>query len=318
MEYSDDFLKQISSDLGLNVPFVKGQAIPVNNCWHFTTMGSAVDAMFYDDADFAAGMNRLYVLWETYDVAILAFALMDTHIHLVLYGEFETCNKFVHEYVRRTSMYISKRHNERKKLEYVPIHFQHIDTDVYLKTAICYTLKNAPVGGMRFTASDNPWSSGSLMFRSKGYWCSPNWEFDNTLLGLSRQDRMELVKSHADNLKDVPLIDGIIFPGVYVAVEIAEALFRSPKGFNYYMCKSKESDMESIGESISYLSLPMWELRQHKNEICMEMFGTKDNRKLPTDKRVLLARVLRSRYNCSRKQIARLCGLIYDEVKDIL
>ena len=46
MKLDRKLLAQIESDLGLNVPFVKGQKIKVKNCWHFSTDGNAVDAMF--------------------------------------------------------------------------------------------------------------------------------------------------------------------------------------------------------------------------------------------------------------------------------
>ncbi len=43
MKMDHELLRQIRSDLGLNFPFIKGQSIPVKNCWHFSTDGNAVD-----------------------------------------------------------------------------------------------------------------------------------------------------------------------------------------------------------------------------------------------------------------------------------
>ena len=158
------------ADLGLDRPFVKGQAYPIRNCWHFCTDGNALDAIFTDDKDFIAGMNRIYVTVRGYRVVILAFTLMDTHVHFVLYGEFDECNRFMHDYIRRTSWDISKRHKDIHKFRDVPIHHQAVDTDHYLKTVICYTVRNAPVGGLPYTALDYPWSSGPLYFRRPGHW----------------------------------------------------------------------------------------------------------------------------------------------------
>ena len=90
--------KQIESDLGLNRPFVKGQDIPVKNCWHFSTDGNAVDEIFYCETDFVDGMNRIWIVSRKYNVIILAFSLMDTHVHFVLYGTLEECRRFMHEY----------------------------------------------------------------------------------------------------------------------------------------------------------------------------------------------------------------------------
>ena len=75
--------------------------------------------------------------------------------------------------------------------------------------------------------------------------------------------------------------------------------------------------MDARGGSISLLSIPMQEMRQHKNEVCQELFGKRSIKSLTTEQRLRLARTLRSRFNSSIKQIVRLCGLVYDEVKDL-
>ena len=72
-------------------------------------------------------------------------------------------------------MYIQSKYGERNKLDSIKISHQVIDTDRYLKTVICYTLKNAPAGGLPYNALDYPWSSGPLYFRASGNWASPRW-----------------------------------------------------------------------------------------------------------------------------------------------
>lgn len=294
MENNDRLLYAIEADLGLNVPFVKGQVITVNNCWHFSTEGTNVDCMFFDEQDFLEGMNRVAALKHLFDVRILAFSLMDTHVHFILYGDFDQCNAFMHEYVRKTSWSISRRHKDRHKLQSVPINHQVIDTDSYLKTAICYVIKNAPVGGIPFSAYDYPWSSGPLYFRAAGYWSSPKW--------------IEEKGSDGE----------MVFPGRYVDYRLVERIFKTHRSFNYFMCVSKEKDVEERGGIISHLSLPLQELRQRKGEVCQELFGEGSIRHLNTSQRLQLARTLKARYNSSPKQISRVCGLIYDEVKELL
>ena len=322
MEISQELLRQIVSDLGLDVPFVKGRKIEVKNCWHFSTDGNAVDVMFYNPGDFIDGMNRVYVTVQGYKVIILAFSLMDTHIHFVLYGDFDECNRFMHDYVRRTSRYIAIKHGDNNKLDGVPIRHQTVDTDFYLKVVICYTIKNAPAGGIPYNALDYPWSSGPLYFRRAGDWSSPAWLNEslddlsqNRLEGVRRQHKV--LKSHSTPTEESVRMTGpIVFPGLYVAYEVVEMIYKTCKSFNYFFCITKEEDVDARGGTISHLSIPMQEMRQHKNETCMKLFGTKSVKSLSTDQRVHLARVLRARFNSSKKQIIRLCGLVYDEVKD--
>ena len=321
MKLNRKLLAQIESDLGLNVPFVRGQKIRIRNCWHFSTDGNAVDAMFENDEDFIAGMNRVFVVVQGYKVVILAFSLMDTHVHFILYGTFEECNRFMHEYVRLTSWYISFKHHESNKLDGVPIRHQPVEDDAYLKIVICYTVKNAPVGGIMFNALDYPWSSGPLYFKRTGYWSSPRWmdgvERDQSM---GFEQRKDILRTNNESITHsvVPMIGPIVFPGEYVASEVVERIFKTCKSFNYFLCITREEDVDSRGGSISLLSIPMQEMRQHKNEVCQELFGKKSIKSLSTEQRLRLARTLRRRYNSSIKQIARLCGLVYDEVKDLI
>lgn len=319
MKIDQKLLAQIEADLGLLVPFVKGRQIKIKNCWHFSTDGNAVDAMFEDDDDFIAGMNRIFMVIQDYNVVILAFSLMDTHVHFILYGTFEACNRFMHEYVRRTSWYISVTHHESNKLDGVPINYQAVDTDSYLKTVICYTVKNAPAGGIMFNALDYPWSSGPLYFKRPGYWSSPRWMDETKEAGpMGVVDHRKALRTRKDELaRSAPrMIGPLVFPGEYVAYEVVERIFKTCKSFNYFLSITKEEDVDARGGSISLLSIPMQEMRQHKNEVCRELFGTPSVRQLSMQQRLRLARTLRSRYNSSIKQIARLSGLVYDEVKD--
>lgn len=321
MKLDQKLLAQIESDLGLNVPFVKGRKITIKNCWHFSTDGNAVDAMFYNEEDFIAGMNRVFIVVQGYCVVILAFSLMDTHVHFILYGTFEECNRFMHEYVRRTSWYIAVTHKENHKLDGVPIHYQAVDTDTYLKIVLCYTVKNAPAGGIMFNALDYPWSSGPLYFKKKGLWSSPQWvEGTSSLSQLGAlQRRLTLRTRELDGVDvDVRMVGQLVFPGEYVAYEIVERIFKTCKSFNYFLCITREEDVDARGGTLSHLTIPMQEMRQHKSELCREMFGTAHVKGLNTQQRLRLARALRRQYNSSVKQIARLCGLVYDEVKDMI
>ena len=361
MKINDVLLRQMVSDLSLDKPFVKGKNLPIRNCWHFCTDGNAVDRLFDDDQDFRDGMNRVFIVRRDFSVIILAFCLMDTHVHFILYGAFEECNKFMHKFVQLTSRHIWFRHAERKKLWRLPISHQFIDNDFYLKVAICYVIKNAPVAGLPFNALDYPWSGNPLYFRRMGYWNSflaPGTRIGATdgpdvmhgatavlqrapevvtagkeaVLGrlagtavigeflkeMSQRKVKALLKTKTEITEDVLVIDGIVYPGEYVAWEIVERIFKTHKSFNRFMCISKEEDVENRGGSISRLSIPIQEMRQYRNEICKELYGVESIRTLSAKERLKLAKVIRSRYNSSLKQIARVCGLLYEEVKDMI
>jgi len=346
MKIEEKLLRRVISDLGINIRFERGKSIPVKNCWHFSTDGNSVDTIFYDEADFKLAMNRIFVLSKLFHVVILAFCLMDNHIHFLLWGEYDECNRFFHELVRRTSISIAARHTEKHKLRKIRISHQVVNDDSYLKTVICYIIKNPPVAGIPSCSYDYPWSSGSLYFRKTGYWTTPVWQFDNeysdirSLSARQMKDAFGHFSSFSQSCctgidtgtsdnesgcgypfdKGIKFLKeyGIVFPGEYVAYEIVESIFKTQKSFLFFMCKTKDSDVESVGSFLSNLTVPDSELRQYRDELCVEMFGETSIRRLDVSQRLRLARALKARYRSSPKQIARLSGLKYEEVSSML
>ena len=303
-------MKNVFSDLAIGLPFVKGQNLPVRNCWHFSTDGTVQDVLFRDDVDFVQALNRIYLVVKKYHVIILAFCLMDNHVHFILYGDFDDCNRFMHEFIRQTAMAIARRHSINNCLQDLPIHHQCITDDAYLKTAICYVIKNPSAAGLPWQTQDYPWSSGPLYFRAFQSWTAPGWkDRARTLSGMSKQEKAKVFHTR-ESLPDLlAVIDNMILPSNYVPVELVEKIFRSHRSFHYFLSRTKEEDIESRGGAISRLSLPDVEMRQHKREIMMELFRKASSRDLDTTQRLRLAKELYRRYNCSIKQISRLVGL---------
>ena len=309
----------IAEDLGLSNPFIKGQLIQVKNCWHFYTSGDSVEMLYHDTGEFRDGMNRILSVVLGYEVAILAFVLMDTHLHFVLYGSYDACNRFIREYLRRTSIYLSSIYPARKSLKKIIVNHQTINDDRYLKSAICYVLKNPVAAGLHYNVWDYPWSSASLYFPSADSWTSPRWTLGIDNNKLNNNELRALTKSRVKiDMIDICVVNGVILPKQYVAVDIVERLFRSHKAYNYFLNSTKDIDIESRGGIISYLSVPLREMRNNRTILLQELFGASDLRRLDMGQRIELARCMKSRYNCSPKQIAKLCGLVYNEVKDIL
>ena len=241
MKIENGLMRQIALDLGLDVRRPKGQTFPVNNCWHFYTEGDSVEALFFDDDDFKFGMNLIYLLIQSYNVVPLSFSLMDTHFHFVLYGEFDRCNDMMHDYIKRLSMYHNRKFSAIKKLKEIPLRYQIIDNDWYLKNAICYVVKNATAAGLNFISFDHPWSSGALYFRSFNYWTAPSWEERKQGISLEGRAFREFFKARGQDIKEIKnvhIIGDLIFPGEYVACNIVERLFITPKSFYYFLGKS--------------------------------------------------------------------------------
>ena len=309
---------EIKSDLGLDCNAAKGQLVPIKNCWHFYSSGDSVEVMFHNEDDFRTGMNRIYLVAENYAILTLAFVLMNTHFHFILYGDFDSCNRFVHEFVRRTSIYLSKHYSTRKTLKNIQVSHQAIEDDRYLKTAICYVIKNPYNAGLPYNAWDYPWSSGALYFRHPDIWTTPRWMLGPDDLLISRISKKRQLLSHNVTNTEVPMIDGLIDPRLYVSVDMVEKIFRTHRAYNYFLFISKVSDVDERDGIVSHLTIPITELREIRKMVSTELFGSDNLRNLDMGQRIRLAKVLKSRFNSSVKQIAKSCGLVYDEVKSLL
>lgn len=314
-------LPQARIDLGMDIPFIKGMDKPVKRCWHFCTDGKNVDYIFSNDPECIAGMNRIYVCSRNFEVIILAFCLMDTHIHFILYGEFDQCLAFVRNYIQRTSVFIKNQRNETHSLMSLPITSQCITNDRYLKTAICYVLKNPISAGLPYNWFDYPWSSWALYFRKSGLWTSPTW-CNNTVLSDSKEMSVLEVRTlfHskdaiADNFK---LIGDLVFPGEYTCVNLVEELFHTPKSFSYFMRAGKDSDIEALEGIASKMSIPLRELRQQRDAMIQQLFPGNSLRDLDVKRRLILAKALHRRLYSSVKDICRSCGLVYSEAKGLI
>ena len=70
--------------------------------YHLFSDGFRTDVLFEDKLAFIAGMNIVALCFFRCNVSILAFCLMDNHVHFILYGTKEDClkfrDKFIHKY----------------------------------------------------------------------------------------------------------------------------------------------------------------------------------------------------------------------------
>ena len=215
---------------------------------------------------------------------------------------------------------MSRKHANRQGASSIPVSSQAIYDEDYLINAICYDLRNPPVNGLRYSYFDYPWSSGPLYFRSSSAWSAPIWK--SCIEGLPQaamycfkirkasdlgaRERRRLLGSSQDIPGEWLLFDGIILPSCYVPVEVVEALFRSHRAYNYFIGRSREKDMEEMMGTWSSLGLQDTEMRQHRDEETVSLFGTRKIRSLNIGQRIEVAKILRRKYMTSVKQIARV------------
>ena len=140
MKTEKNLYASLRLDLSIGATFIKGFNRPVRNCWHFSSDGNFAFAIFESESDFKAAMNRLALLTLRYKVIILAFCLMDNHIHLILYGSKAECEAFAKEFLNLTAHYNSVRHHSGEGTSSIPVSHQAIEDEEYYR-ANCETIK---------------------------------------------------------------------------------------------------------------------------------------------------------------------------------
>lgn len=285
--------------------------------YHLFSDGFRTDVLFQDNISFVAGMNIIALSYLCSKVKILAFVLMDNHVHFILYGRAEDCIHFKDKFIHKFAMWYCN-HNKGRCINALEFDIKELTDERYLLNSIAYVLRNGIAAGFAYCPDDYRWSSAGLYFRSPEMLDSITSKYVS-VSELSVRERRRLMHSHTDiplNWKIVP--EGFIWPGSYVDYELVEKLYRTPKCFTFFMGQSKEEDInKSLGMDCN-VTIPDMELRAKAIELSMAMFKTTYLRKLTVPERLTLAKELRRVYKCSAKQIARIVHLDQMYVKEFV
>ena len=97
--------------------------------FHICTDGRKLPWMFQDDDDFIAGINRIGLCYLKTGVIIIAYVLMDNHVHFVLYGTMLQCKSFINTYKRLTGIWILNKQGIGDYLRLLPTEIIRIENE---------------------------------------------------------------------------------------------------------------------------------------------------------------------------------------------
>ena len=246
--------------------------------YHLFSDGFRTDVLFEDKPAFVAAMNIIAICCFRCKVTILAFCLMDNHVHFILYGTLEECGKFRDKFLQRYGIWHSNRYSS-KVLE-----------------TIAYVLRNSIAAGYGYCVYDYPWSSGGLYFRHPDIMeaITAGWESISDLSLREQFRRFQTQKRLPAEWKVTP--DGYLWPGNYVDFTLVQKLFKTPKSFTFFMGQGKEEEINrSLGIEAA-AELPEIELRENATALCLKLFKTSNMRRLDITKRLVLGKELRKIY----------------------
>lgn len=277
--------------------------------YHVCTDGNAIAWMFQDDEDFIAGVNRVGLCVLMTCVEVVAFILMDNHVHFVLYGTAVKCKAFINMYKRLTGRWISNKYGLSDYLRLLPAEMIRIADEEALMNTIAYIDRNSIVAGYKFMPCEYPWGSARYMFRDKS---------DATVNDVvcARIGSMPIVQQRAvlRTRISVPgdwLVcqNGMILPGSFMDLGHVERIFKTPARYSYFLAKKLEGTVEMQMNESRRTFMTDKDLREVTKKLSRMMYGEDDVRSLDVKSRMAVARKLRYDYASTVKQISRMLYL---------
>ena len=282
------------------------------NFWQVTTNHFCTKILFRSNDDFKVAMNYVAVVKHVTGVNILAFILMSNHVHFVLEcGTREEALDFINRFKGIYSRYLLRKYGfsefiRRNKVDIKPL---WLDDDSLLNS-IAYILMNSVGARLCVYATDYPWGSAPVYFRTgsvKG----------RSVGTMSERARERALRSCVPLPPEWTLLDeGYVDPLNYVAVGFVEKLYRTPTRLKYYFDKSSKANsrLEPWDSAPSFSDQTV---AAGVVDLKRTMFQKRENDTLSSEQNRELAKQIRRRFGTDVNQLCRVTGLSYEAAVEI-
>ena len=282
--------------------------------WLVTTNHLEDGLWFRDDEDFRVGMNHVAIGARRGVVLVLAFILMSNHLHFVFYGTKKEVEAFMNALKQRYSMYLSKKYGERDFLRRNHVDFKLIPADdEALEWAIAYVQMNCVAANICSHPSQYPWGTGNVFFNASK-------PAGRRIGGMSGRERKRLLHTSSTDLPEDWIVsdDGYILPVNYVAIRQVESCYRHAKRMNYFLHNSfkarrrmdtADDKLPSFRDQTILAALP---------DLCQSLYGKTAFGVLTPAEQIDFVRQVRFRFSANVNQVARVCGLSYEQAAKLM
>ena len=280
--------------------------------WFVTTDHLTKKIWFRDEEDFKMGMNLVAVLAVALDVDVLSFILMSNHVHFVLCCSEAKAHQFIKEFKKRHSQYMNKKYGVKELLRRVHVQVDPVSgADESLEWVIAYTNMNSVAAGICLAPTGYPWGTGDTFFKAK--------PAKGRRIG-TYSDRARVALLHSTQPMPPHLLvgdDGYILPDSYVDVDRVQNLYHTPKRMNYFLVNSSKAKRrldakDNAPNFRDQVILPAI------GDLCQSLFQKSSLEALTQDELAELLKQLRYRFSSHANQLARVTGIPYQKVVDLL
>ena len=293
--------------------------------FHVCAKGADSRNFIICEADYYAAFNLIGVCAANIpQVVVVSFSVEDSHPHFLLWGTKEDCARFKALY---ETLYVHYAAATRKGGADLLLHCElySIDGDEnYLLNVAVYTVIQATKDGKAVMPYDYYWGTGCMVFRTGPY--VPVWLFDNQgnlcrpvpFGALGIRARRALLHTRKLTIPDHwQVCNGIILPSNYVDVARFESIYGTHNRFRVFLSSPRKREEMMLARMTEQRGVSLEDLEARKvcGDVCRQLFGTRDPRRLDTRQRIRLAQQLRSRFRLTFRQLATLVRLPETEIR---
>ena len=270
--------------------------------WHVCTDGTSQQIIFKNTEDFCAVMNALAIVLAVSDVRLIAFALMNNHIHLIMSGSEGNCKEVFRRLVKQLKKYFKSKGRPDILNGFDCGDPIEITTLNQMRIEIAYVHRNPYVARSDSLPYTYKWSSGSVYFNDLVK-SSPKTAFNK----LSYALRTSIFQGRVAALPDTYCWSGeYILPVSFVDYHLGESFFRNAAEYFVKISKIQEDHCliaRGYGEDqiLNY---------EEGYSVAASLAGSMYNNHIPSTLQLAqkkeLAKKLHYEYRIPNKQIASL------------
>lgn len=282
--------------------------------WLITTEHLKAGLWFRDEEDFKVGMNFVAIQAHASRVIVLSFILMSNHVHFVVKADTKRdAETFINGFKHRYSLYLRRKYGIKEFLRGNGVRIDPISLyDEDPEKAIAYVEMNCVAANICSHPSQYPWGTGGLFFNPRKLSGQPLGTF-------SKRACKRLLHTDIESLPENWVVgaDGYILPQSYVDVATVEACFRTPQRMNWFLSNSSKAkkrleadeNLPAFRDQVILAAVP---------DLCQSLFGKRKFSQLTKDEQVEYVSQLHFRFSAHVNQIARVCGLTYEQAAQLM
>ena len=273
--------------------------------WHISTPGNLTEILFVEDEDFKFAVSNSAISAAESGLAIFTDQIMGNHIHTLGGGTKSQCISYLEYYTYRLKKYNTDKGRFLNLKNFRcddPIEITSLDM---MRNEISYINRNGYLVNPSYTPFSYPWGSGSAYFNLSLH-TDPGIPYDSvpfrTKRHLCRRRLIDLPESYRYGR-------GMILPESYSLYHDGEKIFRDAHQYFYLLTRNFEAYSEEAKRLGDAIVLTDEEIYPVARMLSWRDYKVKQPSLLPSDAKIVVAKVLHTDYHATANQIRRVLGL---------